>query len=212
MADAFGTAPRDDDLTHQCIQDLQPFCNAANEICEWAYEQVTSKGAFNDQLRTELKVKLDNANRAFSTISTIRTISAVFDLKRGVMVLLDYSERAARLKRIRDKFGSCIATQYQYQDQGKQECDEATRAGVLKQLDSWIHDSSIDKANRCWWMTGIAGVGKTAIAMSTVQCLLDRQPLSSDMGEMDVYMDDTPILFGQYFCNVKLDQCWPLRP
>jgi hypothetical protein len=96
--------------------------NAANEICKWAYEQVvshsfmnslcflialqTSKGAFDDQLQTELKEKLDNTNRAFlvcssrpsniiclfslQTISTIRTISAVSALDRGVVELLDY--------------------------------------------------------------------------------------------------------------------------
>jgi hypothetical protein len=54
-------------------------------------------------------------------------------------------------------------------------------------------------------MTGIAGVGKTAIAISTVQCLLDQQPLSSDKGKMAVSRDDTAILYGQYFCNFKLD-------
>ena len=60
MAEAFGTAPPADELTRQCIQDLQlvwyavyqefclgrglTFCrsNAVNEICEWAYEQVVS--------------------------------------------------------------------------------------------------------------------------------------------------------------------------
>jgi hypothetical protein len=60
MADAFGTTPPADELTQQCIQDLQPvwyalyqqFClgrdltlcvsNAVNEICQWAYEQVVS--------------------------------------------------------------------------------------------------------------------------------------------------------------------------
>jgi hypothetical protein len=55
--------------------------NTANEICKWAYEQVvghsfvssvcflialqTSKGAFDDQLQTELKEKIDNATRVF---------------------------------------------------------------------------------------------------------------------------------------------------
>jgi hypothetical protein len=54
-------------------------------------------------------------------------------------------------------------------------------------------------------MTGIAGVGKTAIAMSTIECLLDRQPLSSDRIKMVVSVEDAPILYGQYFCNAKLD-------
>jgi hypothetical protein len=111
----------------------------------------------------------------------------------------------ARLARIKKKFGRCIATQYQYKDQRKQKCHEATRVSALEQLDSWIHDLSIGKSNRCWWMTGIAGVGKTAIAMSTVQCLLDRQPLSSGQSNRVLSMECAPILYGQYFCNVKLD-------
>jgi hypothetical protein len=67
MADAFGTAPPADELTQQCIQDLQPFwyavhgelclgrdltfclSNTVNEICEWAYEQVVSH-SFQDVL------------------------------------------------------------------------------------------------------------------------------------------------------------------
>ena len=61
MADAFGAAPPADELTQQCIQDMQPvwyavhqqlclgrdltfhLSNAVNEICEWAYEQVVSR-------------------------------------------------------------------------------------------------------------------------------------------------------------------------
>ncbi|KAJ7901247.1 hypothetical protein B0H13DRAFT_1717904 [Mycena leptocephala] len=54
-------------------------------------------------------------------------------------------------------------------------------------------------------MTGIAGVGKTAIAMSTVQCLLDQQPLSANKGNRVGSVDNAPNLLGQYFCNHKLD-------
>ncbi|KAJ7816032.1 hypothetical protein B0H13DRAFT_1740010, partial [Mycena leptocephala] len=56
-------------------------------------------------------------------------------------------------------------------------------------------------------MTGIAGVGKTAIAMSTVQCLLDQQPLSANKGNRVGSVDNAPNLLGQYFCNHKLDTC-----
>jgi hypothetical protein len=115
------------------------------------------------------------------------------------------NERTARLARIKTKFGSCIATQYQYKDQGKQECHEGTRTSVLNKLDSWIRASSIGVFNLCWWMTGIAGVGKTAIAISTVQCLLDRQPLSAKSGDRMDSVAGTPVLYGQYFCNAKLD-------
>jgi hypothetical protein len=157
-------------------------------------------------------------------ISTIRTIRAISGLNQGVDELLNYvrsfdphvtllmsstsqSKRTARLARLKSKskFGSCIATQYHYTDQAKQECHEVTRASVLEQLDSWIHDSSIGENACCWWMTGIAGVGKTAIAISTIQCLLDQRPLSSKKSNQIMSADEVPVLYGQYFCNVTLD-------
>ncbi|KAJ7796738.1 hypothetical protein B0H13DRAFT_2508599, partial [Mycena leptocephala] len=107
MADAFGT-------THQMM--ILP---NTNEICKWAYEQVTSKGAFDDQPQAEFKAKLDNATKSFLTISTIRTMHAISALDRGVVELLNYNERTARLERIKSKFGSFIATQYHYKDQYK---------------------------------------------------------------------------------------------
>ncbi|KAJ7816024.1 hypothetical protein B0H13DRAFT_2683579, partial [Mycena leptocephala] len=120
MADAFGTTRPDDDLTQQCIRDLEPFCNTANEICKWAYEQVTSKGAFDDQPQAEFKAKLDNATKSFLTISTIRTMRAISALDCRVVELLNYNERTARLARIKSKFGSFVATQYHYKDQHKE--------------------------------------------------------------------------------------------
>ncbi|KAF7358061.1 WD40 repeat-like protein [Mycena venus] len=206
MADAFGTAPPDDYLTQLCMDDLKPFCDTANEICEWAYKQVASKGAFDDQLQAEFKQKLDNATRSFLTISTIRTIHAISALDGGVVELLNYNKRTARLARINRKFGNLIATKYQSKDQAKEKCHKATRATVLEKLDSWIRASSNEEfVDRCWWMTGIAGVGKTAIAMSTVQYLLNRQPLSTKKGNSVDSVGEAPILYGQYFCNHKLD-------
>ncbi|KAF7358067.1 WD40 repeat-like protein [Mycena venus] len=206
MADAFGTAPPDDYLTQQCIHDLKPFCDIANNICEWAYKQVTSKGAFDDQLQAEFKQKLDNATKSFLTISTIRTMHAISALDGGVLELLNYNKRTARLARINRKFGNSIATKYQSKDQAKEKCHKATRATVLEKLDTWIRASSNEEfVDRCWWMTGIAGVGKTAIAISTVQYLLNRQPLSTKKGNSVDSVGESPILYGQYFCNHKLD-------
>ncbi|KAF8207450.1 hypothetical protein K438DRAFT_1930949, partial [Mycena galopus ATCC 62051] len=206
MANAFGTAPPDDPLIQCCIDDLVPFCGIVNEICEWAYKQMTSKAALDEPLQAEFKEKLDNATKSFLTISIIRMMHAISALDKSVVDLLNYKERTARLARINKKFGNLIATQYQSKDQGKEKCHEATRTSVLKKLDSWIWaSSSKDLVDCCWWMTGIAGVGKTAIAMSTVQYLLDRQPLSTPRDNSFVAIDEAPMLHGQYFCNHKLD-------
>ncbi|KAJ7334892.1 hypothetical protein DFH08DRAFT_784990 [Mycena albidolilacea] len=206
MANAFGATPLDDYLTQQCIHDLKPFCDIVNDICEWAHKQVTSKGAFDDQPQAEFKQKLDNATKSFLTISTIRTMYAISALDGGVAELLNYNQRTARLVRINRKFGNLIATQYQSKDQDKEKCHKVTRASVLEKLNAWIRASSNEEfVDRCWWMTGIAGVGKTAIAISTVQYLLDRQPLSTKQDSRVCSVNEVPILYGQYFCNHKLD-------
>jgi hypothetical protein len=75
-------------------------------------------------------------------------------------------------------FGNRIAKQYQHRDQGKQECHPATRHKVLKRIDHWLRTVK-DDAERCLWITGVAGVGKTAIAITTVECLQDQRPVAS---------------------------------
>ncbi|KAJ7589654.1 hypothetical protein C8J56DRAFT_37403 [Mycena floridula] len=55
-----------------------------------------------------------------------------------------------------------------------------------------------------FWMTGIAGVGKTAIAITMIQCLLDRRRVAPDHIPDDYYpKEKAPILMAHYFFNHK---------
>jgi hypothetical protein len=108
------------------------------------------------------------------------------------------------LKSIKAALSGRIAEKYQYHEQEKQKCHEVTRATVLKKLDTWIRDKSTGTTQkRCRWITSIAGAGKTAIAMTTAQCLLDQRPLSAKEDEKLDLGDEAPILYAQYFCNHK---------
>jgi hypothetical protein len=108
------------------------------------------------------------------------------------------------LKSIKAAFGSRIAAKYRYHEQEKQKCHEVTRATVMNKLDTWIRDKSTGATlKRCWWMTSIAGAGKTAIAMTTARCLLDQRRLSAKEDEKLDPSEEAPILYAQYFCNHK---------
>ena len=108
-----------------------------------------------------------------------------------------------RLKSIKGSMRNHIAGKYQYHEQERQTCHEATRATVLNVLDTWIRDKS-SSLKQCRWMTSMPAAGKTAIAMTTAQCfLLDRRTLSAKGNERRYLGDDAPILYGQYFCSHK---------
>lgn len=116
-----------------------------------------------------------------------------------------------------------------YNKQHKDECHEGTRQQLLSKIDDWLADSS-DSIQRCWWITGLAAIGKSTIAITIAKSLEDGEPirptmpqLSDEQGSLDA--DHTaksnlefehepletssrsapsPILGAQYFINQKL--------
>jgi hypothetical protein len=94
-----------------------------------------------------------------------------------------------------------LATQATYMTQQKDECHEATRDRILLQLNEWLSTSS--EAERCWWLTGQPGVGKSAIAVTVADCLRARRPISTNATAESGYMTKVT-LFGQFFINHTL--------
>src|SRR5271154_3314450 len=68
------------------------------------------------------------------------------------------------------------------------QCLEGTRVDVLNQIDNWIN--SREPGNNLFWLRGVAGSGKTAIA-STVAAHLDSNPSPSSRA----------ILGATFFCK-----------
>lgn len=56
----------------------------------------------------------------------------------------------------------------------------------------------------CCWITGVAGVGKTAIAITIVECLLDSRTITAS-DSIQVADSDAPLLCAHYFFNHTLD-------
>ena len=103
-----------------------------------------------------------------------------------------------RLKSIKAAMRNHIAEKYQYHEQEKQTCHEATRTTVLEHIGTWIRDKSTGATMKhCRWVTSIPAAGKTPIAMTTARCLLAKENEQPDFG------DDAPSLYAQYFCNRK---------
>ena len=55
-------------------------------------------------------------------------------------------------------------------------CAQNTRVGILKDIHKWVHDLS----NQLYWMCGMAGTGKTALAYSLCQDLEERKELGAN--------------------------------
>lgn len=105
---------------------------------------------------------------------------------------------------LRAKLAERIALKHKYEAQQKPDCHPATRHEVLANINHWIHDEASD--SNCSWFTGIAAVGKTAVALTTAQCLLDRRCITADTKAVSRYPEgDAPILAAQYFANYTLD-------
>jgi WD40 repeat protein len=92
-----------------------------------------------------------------------------------------------------------------YDQQQKDDCHEVTRDRVLSKLDEWLSVPSDDE--RCLWVTGQPGVGKSAIAITVAECLLARRKISAIEG-WDSESDYSPkaTLYGQFFINHTISE------
>ena len=112
-----------------------------------------------------------------------------------------------RIERIRNILGSRVVHKANYanwdieQRQYKRPCHAETRDAVLADINAWIHDPD---STSCLWITGLAGVGKSAIAPTAAQCLKDGRALSAKSGS-EATRNDTPkaTLVAEYFVSFR---------
>ena len=125
-----------------------------------------------------------------------------------------------RIERIKTTLGSRVVGKANYtnwdveQREYKRPCHHETRDQVLGDIDAWIHDPD---GTSCLWITGMAGVGKSAIALTTVQCLKDGRALSAKTGcevmrnetraesDLETTRDEAPgaTLVAEYFVSFR---------
>jgi hypothetical protein len=90
-----------------------------------------------------------------------------------------------------------------YDEQQKEDCHEVTRDRVLSKLDEWLSVPSDDE--RCLWVTGQPGVGKSAIAITVAECLLGKRRISAARLR-DVNYSPRATLYGQFFINHTISE------
>jgi hypothetical protein len=107
----------------------------------------------------------------------------------------------ARMDFIKTTLQIRLSAQATYMMQDKDECHEATRDRIFLQLDEWL--STPSETERCWWVTGQPGVGKSAIAITVADRLTARRPVSAT-ATAGGGRAPKATLFGQFFINHTL--------
>src|SRR6201994_1581880 len=111
-----------------------------------------------------------------------------------------------RMEFIKTALQACVASNATYRRQEKNDCHAVTRDRWLARLDTWL--SCPSETERCWWITGQPGVGKSAIALTTAECLQGKRPISAvPLPSHRSTPDSTisrPTLYAQFFVNHTL--------
>ena len=67
-------------------------------------------------------------------------------------------------------------------------CTDGTRVDILAQIKAWVDEKDYTKVPQVYWLTGLAGLGKTTIAYTICKPL-----------------DEARIPFASFFCSLQLD-------
>jgi hypothetical protein len=142
---------------------------------------------------SEVKGKLDKLLEAVCLfLSVVASSSLNMSVQTAVQARMDFIQKTLQIR---------LSTQATYMTQEKDECHEATRDRILRQLDEWL--STPSENERCWWLMGQPGVGKSAIAITVADCLTARRPVSATTTGEDGYVPKAT-LFSQFFINHTL--------
>ena len=67
-------------------------------------------------------------------------------------------------------------------------CTDGTRVDIIAQIKAWVGEKDHTKVPQVYWLTGLAGLGKTTIAYTICESL-----------------DEAGIPFASFFCSLQLD-------
>ena len=70
----------------------------------------------------------------------------------------------------------------------RRRCTEGTRVDIIAQIVAWVKENDSTKAPPVYWLTGLAGLGKTTIAYTICELL-----------------DEAHLPFASFFCSLQLD-------
>ncbi|KAJ7700223.1 hypothetical protein B0H14DRAFT_3651608 [Mycena olivaceomarginata] len=214
LAEAFGKSSASEQSLVFCWKNLQSMRNVVNDICEWAFDTVVltftycflscthfskTKGipieSNSEKAIHEFKGRINRALVNFSVClkGSRFGVGHSGNLKFPVQII-GFGNIKDRMDFIQRTLKDCVASiaTYNQQQDYKHECHEKTREQVLEKIVEWLAaPAPDDSVDRCQWITGQPGVGKSSIAVTIAQRLQDEKLQSAR-------------LYGQFFINWSL--------
>lgn len=102
---------------------------------------------------------------------------------------------------IHDILKTNITEDATYHRQEKDKCHEGTFKQLRSQLNDWFYGRS-DSVQQCWWIVGLAAIGKSTMAVTIAQLLDDERPIVPCNPPTSAL---SLVLGAQFFINPQLD-------
>ncbi|KAF7335912.1 WD40 repeat-like protein [Mycena sanguinolenta] len=200
IAEMFSAAEdHGDEKLLDCWRDLKGHLEFVGSLFKWALEKLNSTILL--AIEDDLKMFKEKANDVIRRFSVIRDSNFAQKIE---------SLNNRRINFLTEKLKTHIVEECTHDRQhnyGKDECHPGTRQDLLHRINEWtstlVHDTS-----RCWWIMGLAAIGKSTVAMSIAKCLQEGRPLSSFLenaqleGQGEICCNPT---FGaQFFINSRV--------
>ncbi|KAF7335913.1 NACHT domain-containing protein [Mycena sanguinolenta] len=149
-----------DEKLYDFWDDLKGHLDFVRYLFKWALEKLNLSIplAIEDDLKTFKEKATDVARR--------------FNLRQQLRDKIE-KQNNQRINFITEKLKTHIVEECTHDRQhnhGKDECHPGTRQDLLQMINEWTSTLPHD-ASRCWWITGLAAIGKSTVAMSIAKCL-----------------------------------------
>ncbi|KAF7335916.1 putative WD repeat-containing protein alr3466 [Mycena sanguinolenta] len=186
-----------DEKLQDCWHDLQGHLDFIGSLFKWALGRLNSTIPL--AIEDDLKMFKEKAN------DVIRRFNSRRQFRENIEML---SNR--RINFITEKLKTHMTKECPHDrqhDYGKDECHPGTLQNLLNVINKWTSTLAHD-TSRCWWIMGLAAIGKSTVAMSIARCLQEGRPLSSLLENAELEgQDEIPCnsIFGaQFFINSQV--------
>ncbi|KAF7377338.1 Vegetative incompatibility protein HET-E-1 [Mycena sanguinolenta] len=142
-------------------KNLETIQKVVNDICIWASEHV-SKNQLSKTALEEWASMLEKAKENFKNTAQLEEIVN--------------QARYRRMEFIKEKLKNKVATLHEHTVQKKSLCAENTRVELQAQIMQWLSDPSKEQI---FWVTGIAGSGKSTLSATIVEKLREKTPVAA---------------------------------
>ncbi|KAG8720973.1 hypothetical protein FRC09_008694 [Ceratobasidium sp. 395] len=135
--------------------------------------------------RVKILLNRLSVSACFAVLDTVLVATQV-NTNASILKTIDEEAMKRLLKTLPDS-PSAKYCSTQAESLGRGECTSNTRVELLEQLRTWACD---DKAQKIYWLNGMAGTGKTTIAYSLCE-----------------YLQSVQKLGASFFCSQRLPEC-----